>query len=335
MTKKSNFKNRLLIPLILAILLTVLAVQPACAQDAGSLIGEVNALRASYGLAAYTTDSTLSSLAQAQSVYQASINRITHDRADGSGIPARSENVCGGLNMSASTCVKTIWTDPIHLYTLIGLDSGTVGAGYALSSDNNAYYTLLVNSSGSDTRLELAASPTQVAIVAANQNAADSFIDVLAAPVSPGTIATNTAEPDGSIYHIVQPNETMWTIAVTYGTTVEQLQAFNNRTGDDVNVVAGQRLLIRYGGTPVADTLTPTLTRPPATNTPGPTSTMTQTVPPLPTRTPTITPTPTPGPLIPHIGFFDKPQARILGLVLVIVCGVGLVLTSFFGFYKK
>ena len=48
MTKKSNFKNRLLIPLILAILLTVLAVQPACAQDAGSLIGEVNALRASY-----------------------------------------------------------------------------------------------------------------------------------------------------------------------------------------------------------------------------------------------------------------------------------------------
>lgn len=309
--------------------------QTAAAQDASSLIGEVNAMRASYGLAPYTADSGLSALAQAQSAYQASINRITHDRADGSGIPARSENVCGGPNMSASTCIHSMWTDSTHLYTLIGLDSGTVGAGYALSADNNAYYTLLVNSSGKDTNLEYGSSPTQNAVVAANQNAAESFIDVLANPVSPGTIATNTAEPDGSVYHVVQPNETMWTIAVTYGTTVEQIQAFNNLEADNVNVIAGQRLLIRYGGTPVADTLTPTLTRPPATNTPGPTSTVTMTVPPLPTRTPTITQTPTPGPLIRHIAFFDKPQARIFGLVLMLICGTGLLLTIIFGFYRK
>ncbi len=312
------------------------AYLPVLAQDANGLISEVNSLRATHGLTPYIADSGLSALAQAQSEYQASIGRVTHDRADGSGIPARSENVCGGINMSAATCVKSMWTDPLHLYTLIGLDSGSVGGGVATAGDGGVYYTLLVNSSGKDTGLEKQpAAGSANPIVAANQNAESSFVDVLAAPVQPGTFATSTPELDGSVYHIVQPNETLWTIAVNYGTTVEQIQAFNNMTADDVSVRAGQKILILYGGTPVADTLTPTVTRPPATNTPRATSTTTMTVPPLATQTPTITPTRTPGPLIGHIGFFDKPEARTLGLVLAIVCGIGLILTLILGFFRK
>ena len=38
-----------------------------------------------------------------------------------------------------------MWTDELHLYTMIGMDSGTVGAGYALSAGGAAYYTLLVS----------------------------------------------------------------------------------------------------------------------------------------------------------------------------------------------
>ena len=290
---------------------------------------EVNALRAANGLAAYTVDPALSA-AQAHSEYQASINTSTHNRADGSGIPARSENVCAGQNIAASYCVKQMWTDQLHLYTMIGLDSGTVGAGMAVGTDGTRYYTLQVNSSGNDTNLDKKSAST---VIAPNINAGSSFIDIQAAPVQPGEFATSTPELDGSVYHTVQVNETLWTIAINYGTTIAKLQELNGMSPDDTSVVAGRR--IRFlGGTPVADTLTPTVTPPPVTNTPKPTSTITMTLPPLASLTPTITSTPTPSPLIGHISFFDTPGARKFGFMLTIICGIGLLLTIFYGFYR-
>ena len=327
--------------LFAAVFLCALVNRPAFSQSANDLILAVNALRAQNGLEAYTVDGGLNAAAQAHSEYQASIQQTTHNRADGSQIPARSENVCGGAGVSAAYCVDSMWTDELHLYTMIGLDSGTVGAGYALSANGAAYYTLLVNSRGADTGLNVpktspsAAQPQSSSQVAANQNAGNAEIDILAAPVQPGEFATSTAQPDGSIYHIVQANETLWTIAINYGTTIAQIQAMNNMSGEDTSVTAGQRILIVYGGTPVSDTLTPTVTPPPATNTPRPTSTITATLPPLDSPTPTITTTPTPGPIIQYISFFDEPEARYLGFALVILCGVGLLFTWIFGFRRE
>ena len=322
-----------LLILLLAIMLFYENIMLCSAQDANSLIAEVNALRASNGLTAYTVDSSLSSLAQAHSDYQASINSSTHQRADGSGIPARSENVCSGPDMTASYCVNQMWTDQQHLYTMIGLDSGTIGAGMAVASNGYKYYTLMVNSTGNDTNFDKITSST--AVVAPNDNASSSFIDVQALPVQPGEFATSTPELDGSIYHNVQANETLWTIAINYGTTIAKLQSLNGMAEDDTSVIAGRRILIVYGGTLVADTLTPTVTPPPVTNTPKATSTITQTLPPLASLTPTMTLIPTPSPLIGHIAFFDTANARKLGLVLTIVCGFGLLGTIFFGFYRK
>ncbi len=330
--KKSRFIKHPSLFFLLLFLLLSAGNTTVSAQDANSLISEVNALRAANGLAAYTVDPALSALAQGHSDYQATIGRSTHDRADGSSIPARSENVCAGPNLAASYCVNQMWTDQLHQYTMIGLDSGTIGAGMAIGSDGTRYYTLLVNSSGNDTNLDKASASSYVA---PNENASESFIDIQAAPVQPGAFATSTPELDGSIYHIVQANETLWTIAINYGTTIANLQALNGMTEDDTSVMAGRKILILYGGTPVADTLTPTVTRPPATNTPRPTSTITPTIPPLASLTPTITLTPTPSPLIGHITFFDTPAARKLGLVLTVVCGIGLLATIFFGFHRN
>ena len=78
--------------------------------------------------------------------------------------------------------------------------------------------------------------------------------------------------------------------------------------------------------------ITPDPTVPPAT---FPPSSPTPSGSALPTLTPTPTNTPTPEPLIPHIRYFDTPDAKKLGLGLVIVCGIGLVATLFFGFIKK
>jgi hypothetical protein len=141
--------------------------------------------------------------------------------------------------------------------------------------------------------------------------------------------------PDGSIYHTVRSNETLWSIALSYGITIAEIQALNGMAEDDTSVSIGQRILIVYVGNTVEPTNTPTITPLPATNTPKPTSTATNTPIPLPTLTPTPTSTPTPEPLIPHIRYFDTPNAKKLGLVLVIGCGVGLLATIYFGFIRK
>ncbi len=294
------------------------------AQSADALISEVNALRASYGLEPYTVDANLMALAQAHSTYQASLHHTTHDRADGSGTPARSENVCGGIGVNASYCVKNMWTDEIHRYTMIGLESGVVGAGLA-ESEGNSYYTLMVNGTGAETGL-----------------ASLNTIPELERPIDPDSallqadqIMTSTPEPDGSIYHTVRTNETLGAIAASYNRTVEEIQALNGMEPDDFDIFIGQRLLIIYVGNPVEDTATPTITPLPATNTPKPTATATETPIPLPTRTPTATMTATPEPLIPHIRYFDTPGARKLGLVLAIGSSIGLLVTIWFGFFRK
>ncbi len=294
------------------------------AQSADALISEVNALRASYGLEPYTVDANLMSLAQAHSTYQASVHHTTHDRADGSGTPARSENVCGGIGVNASYCVNNMWTDELHRYTMIGLESGVVGAGLA-ESEGNSYYTLMVNGTGAETGL-----------------ASLNTIPELERPIDPDSalmkadqIVTCTPMPDGSIYHTVRTNETLGAIADSYGRTVEEIQSLNGMEPDDFDIFIGQKLLIIYVGNPVEDTATPTITPLPATNTPKPTATATETPLPLPTRTPTATMTPTPEPLIPHIRFFDTPGAKKLGLVLVIGSSIGLLVTLWFGFFRK
>ncbi len=294
------------------------------AQSAEALIEEVNALRASYGLAPYTVDSNLMAQAQAQSVYQASIHHTTHDRADGSGTPARSENICGGIGVNASYCVNNMWTDELHRYTMIGLETGTVGAGLA-ESEGNSYYTLMVNSSGQETGLASLSTVSEL----------ERPIDPDSALLQADQIRTCTPMPDGSIYHTVRTNETLGAIASSYNRTVEEIQALNGMEPDDFDIFIGQRLLIIYVGNPVEDTATPTITPLPATNTPKPTATATQTPLPLPTRTPTATMTPTPEPLIPHIRYFDTPGAKRLGLGLVIVCGLGLLTTLYLGFVRK
>lgn len=307
-------------------LLFILMILPArvSGQSAEALINEVNTLRSSYGLEPYTVDSSLMSLAQQHSLYQASIHQTTHERADGSQIPARSENVCGGIGVNASYCVNSMWTDELHRYTMIGLGSGTVGAGYA-ESEGNAYYTLMVNSSGEETGL---AKPETISEF-------QQPIDPDSALLQPGDFSTSTPMPDGSIYHTVRTNETLWSIAISYDKTIAEIQALNGMDPEDTSVSIGQRILIVYVGNTVEPTNTPTMTPLPATNTPKPTSTATNTPIPLPTLTPTATNTPTPEPLIPHIRYFDTPGAKKLGLGLVIVCSIGLAATLFFGFIRK
>jgi LysM repeat protein len=71
-------------------------------------------------------------------------------------------------------------------------------------------------------------------------------------------IVVSTAQPDGNVYHILQNGQTLWSVAIEYGTTIKQIQNLNG-LGDDLVVWQGQKLLIKQGATqPPPPTSTPT-----------------------------------------------------------------------------
>jgi LysM repeat protein len=93
--------------------------------------------------------------------------------------------------------------------------------------------------------------------------------EVQAAPAIQIPIYTPTPGPDGRIIYIVKANDTLLSIALTMGITVEKLRELNNLTSD--TIIEGQRLLLGLGG-PAEVTVTagPPPTATPVLPTPSP-----------------------------------------------------------------
>ncbi len=324
-------KNRIAfkIVVILCLLLTLLpaTVRPARAQagTAGELIAAVNAYRANYGLAAYTVDGSLMSLAQQHSEYQASIGQITHTRADGS-TPATlgitSENVGGGPGTSINTLINSQWTDYWHTHTLVGYSEANVGAGVAFSG-NNVYYTLIVVRTGSLTNMmeTISAGSASSAVSTPQPGSVPAGASTSKTQVTATPFVTGTPRDDGAIVHVVSPGETLWSISMAYGITEQHLKDINGFTEENPVIFEGNRLFIV-----LPYTRTPTAT---ITGTPLP---PTQT--PLPSRTPRAllsTPTagtalaPTAVPLLPPIVEDGQLDRKAIGFWVLLICLIGLV----------
>lgn len=240
--------------------------KPALLYDAYDLIAEVNALRASNGLPAYNTDSILMQIAQAQSDYQASIGTNTHYGADGArpfqralaaGYPVAgdltrggffAENITSGTNKTAAQVVLEWQGDSTHLSTMLSPNLQDVGAGISVSA-GVTYYTL-------DAGLSTKSIPNYTPPAGTTTSI-------------PGTIATleivqpvvtSTPIEDGSLIHVVQTGEALWSIALAYGTTIDELKRLNQLATNEIYV--GQKLLIRKDAslTTTPDVPTPTVT---------------------------------------------------------------------------
>lgn len=337
---KRTINYRFYLMLILAALAVIAAAflrpLPAHAQtgSAAGLIAAVNAYRAENGLAPYTVDGGLEGKAQSQSDYQASIHTCTHQRADGSsaadqGISA--ENVACGTNLSVSGAIYYQWTDSVHIATILGPDSGLVGAGMAMSG-SDVYYTLdvVLLSGGFNYR-----PPKQAGEQATPLPGQPSATPNSQPPLA-DAIITSTPHDDGLIRHVIKFGETLVQIADAYGITMTQLYSLNpGLNAKNAVYYAGQVLTIRLASTPTPDP-SPTETPVPPTRTPRP---PTQTPRPIRTATPVLSPTPTwtitPTPL------FGLPPARELahnpraiGYGLIIFCSLGLLVVGFTGFRK-
>lgn len=330
----------MMIPL-LALIVSLFPFEQVIAQPeyfspnpvAQELIDEVNALRATNVLPAYKVDPILMKVAQAHADYLATKGIITHFSEDGTrayqraiaaGYPVAgdlsadgsfAENIHSGASLSAKGIV-TFWkSDTANMETMLSQTYEDVGVGEATAT-GITYYVLVAGLKGD--ALSVTASVTSAVTTPMQSGstatpAALEFVIATAGGFGTPAIVVSLSTPleNGEIFHFVKKNEGLWSIALAYGTTVEQIKLLNGLATDEI--FEGQKLLVFR---PIPDTATPT--PPEATATLGiPTSTPT-----LP-ASPTTTATSTPIPVAPVSRQSSGLVVGIIVLVALLAAGIG------------
>ena len=244
MFRRLNTKLCILVLVLIAALSGYPLVSSAQSVTAYDLIAAVNALRVSQGLEPYQIDPWLMDYAQEHSEYQASIQTGTHLHSDGT-LPQEiglQENVASVDEevATADVVVNRIWVDWGHRNTMIGYSTGSIGAGAALSSNGQIYFTIDVRPGDDD------------AIVTPYPASSGTVIAETGTPIPVLPLETVIPSEDGSITHIVGYGQTLWSIAIAYGVTVDDIRRLNGIAGDSTVIYVGQKLLIRpaYAVTP-------------------------------------------------------------------------------------
>ena len=226
------------------------------------IIEAVNALRVAHGIAPLSVHPVLMQVAQ----YQADAGG-GHVRPEGLtlgqwlislGYPLsgdlsldgyRSEN--WGFAQTAEEAIAMWLGDDEHTNTMLSVDRSDIGAAVAVT-DGSTYIivieTALQTRSGqqqSDAYVIMTGIPmTQAAYSSMSTQAAENGL----LPQNVVPVAINTALADGNVYHDVKYGQTLWSIAIAYGTTIKQIQQLNQLT--DTIVRPGQHLLVLKGVTP-------------------------------------------------------------------------------------
>jgi len=217
-----------------------------------------------------------------------------------------TENWAADSRMSIEL-LASYWADYSHMlpatdqqYSYIGV--GISGNYFVLHAGSGTSSNTAVNSNTSSTQITDGSTPVVVNTVIG--------------------FPTSTPDLDGTIWHVVKANDTLYTIAVNYGVTIETIKTLNAMTTNDIYV--GNTLKISLKPTP---TITPTRTSTVMMPTRTPTQTLMPTTP-SPTRTLTPTPTPT------KVSVFQKVDRQYLGLGLLILSAAGFFVVVFFFFIR-
>ncbi len=253
------------------------ALVSSAAESPYALINAVNALRASKGLPAYQTSSILMTTAQAQADYMASIGTWSDYGPGGSTLGERllaagyplagdlylggiaSQNVAQGTaSMTVQTAITSEWSDPEHQIALFSTSMTQIGAGVTYSGGDVYYVIDCAQPTGSGQQQAYTpSSGSQVGGTPASQE-----------PTIPMAIVS-TPNQSGSVYHIVQPGQALWQIAIAYKVKINDIMTLNGLTSDVI--YPGQKLLIMRVGTPTPVSPTAEPTQDLSTPTPLPT----------------------------------------------------------------
>jgi len=321
MIKKLRITAILFLLSFYAILLSVPEPAQAQAGTAWEVLAEINAYRAANGLDPLVENQYLNISSQNHVNWMVETGNYGHVGIDGSSSTDRAiaagygggsnvrvtENWARGYDMTAWEVVHESWaTSSVHNSQMLTTSYNEFGAGVALDSDGMTVYVvnfgIVVGGS----------IPTQSPNPTAGGTQAP-FIQ---------PIVTSTPNPDGSVIHIVQYGETLWTIVDAYGISMVDLLALNGLTEDDA-IYPDQELLIIPANINLDET-------PQTTGTPGE-----ETVMPTPSPSPTKTRTPFPSPsVMPTLTETPEPRASFLKTIFsgdTLLVGIGLVAVSIFG----
>ncbi|MHC1782935.1 MAG: LysM peptidoglycan-binding domain-containing protein [Anaerolineaceae bacterium] len=190
-----------------------------------------------------------------------------------------------------------------------GFPLASVGAQASDTETPTPTFVFIPASSETPTVTKTLAVGTITATTGVKPSATSSVVEVKKADV----------QEDGSIIHVVEKGQALWSIGMEYGVSVENLILFNNLSAEPVLQI-GQKLIVQPPYTP-----TPT---PTASNTPfPPTPTATKTLRPItpgPTLSPTPSITPTSQPLFVGVDALKGINRRSMGIGLIIICALGL-----------
>ncbi|HSL46970.1 MAG TPA: LysM peptidoglycan-binding domain-containing protein [Anaerolineales bacterium] len=262
------------------------------------IIEAINALRLSYGLPALATHPILMQLAQRQADGIAA-GLTGHWRPYGltlgqllimEGYPLagdltqdgyRSENWI--ISMTAQGAIEAWLFDDEHSNTMLSEYRSDIGAGVSMSRDEwgqDQIYVVIETALQTRSGQQQAGARDFLTRLPSIINGTTSM-NGTPVPLSAGQyiipVIPSTARPGGDVFHEVQYGQSLWSIAITYGTTIKQIQAWNN-LGDSNIVYEQQMLLVQKGATQpvVIPTQTATVVFvKPSSPTPSPTSTHT------------------------------------------------------------
>ncbi len=240
-----------LIGFTLLLTFSLVGIIQAQGDSTTTVINTINQLRAQRGLAPLLPDPALMQIAQQHSQYQASIGTWTHISADGSrpreraiaagfgngATPFISENVAYGTNMSIMETINGPWNDPEHHHTMYNPSAKYIGAGVAYSGDV-VFYTVDTGYYVGDP------APTPEYPAVSGTPSASVFPSVVPVIVS-------TPLSDGTVKHIVQDGQTLWTIAAVYNISLEVLNQINGFEPDTV-LLPGDEVIIQPSYTPTS-----------------------------------------------------------------------------------
>jgi LysM repeat protein len=320
--KKSFFLMMIVLSLLLSGFVSGKTVR-LNAPGATDVIAAVNALRASQGLAALEIDGSLMAAAQVQAEYLASIggSNITDGHKGAGGTYAYERAAAAGYPLPQGVEVKEcwayadtsnsidqiingLWNNAIDMEVMLHKYGKNVGAG-VFEKDGIIYYILDVSVTWG------VSSSTNSSTPSATNSTPGAKTSTRSTTPQVVPVIVSTPKPDGSLSHVVQPNQAIWSIARAYGVSEAQIRLLNNFATDANNIYVGETLVIRLAFTPTPSP-TATITPRPPTRTPVPPQVVgtLQTVQPVSTAAPVL-------------GGIDR---TTIGLLLVLLCGIGLVL---------
>ena len=163
----------------------------------------------------------------------------------------RSENWYT-MDISSEVSQVTDWWqgDAVHRETMFSPDRSDIGAGLAVGEEGQLFVvveTALRTNSGQmqyDAYAILTGIPaTRAAYAGMATQAAENGVPMqYTIPV-----AVSTPRADGAVYHDVEYGQSLWSIAIAYHTTIQQIRGLNGLSTDVV--YEGQKLLVMNGAT--------------------------------------------------------------------------------------